>query len=79
MARSLGDLIDRLIVVNQKLWAVQDVIHKAAAAGEGVEADIVSKQVGLNSERCALMGELDECLLDASQGEVRVPPRVKIL
>lgn len=77
--RSLGELVDRLSIVNLKLWFVQDQIHTASRRHEGLDADTVRKSVDLNLERNRLMTEIDQCLADAvKSGEARVDPRVKI-
>lgn len=80
MPDTLGNLVDKLSIVNLKLWAVQDTVHKAAGTGKGVDADTVQKLVSLNLERNRLIREVDEALNSAAQaGKAPVDARVKIL
>ena len=80
MAETIGGLVDRLSICNCKLYAVQDVVHKAAAAGEGLDADTVAKLHSLNLTRNRLMSEIDKTLADAVQsGKAEVDPRIKIV
>lgn len=65
---SLGDLVDRLSIVNLKLWHVQSTVQIAEKAATGLGAEIVSRQVRLNAERNRLIAEIDQ-----TQGD---PPRV---
>jgi hypothetical protein len=79
MRDGLGSIIDRLITADLKLWAVQDIVHKAAAAGEGLDAETVQNLSSLNLERNRLMTAVDVCLKEAvSLGPV-VDDHVKIL
>lgn len=80
MSQTMGDLMDRLSIVNIKLYMVQDTVHHAAAAGEGLDPETVQKLTHLNLERSRLMTEVDECLRDAvATGSSRVDPRIKIV
>jgi len=55
------------------------VVHKAAKAGEGLEAETVARLHSLNLQRNALMTEIDVCLAEAVQsGEAEVDPRPKL-
>jgi len=65
---SLGSLVDRLSIVNMKIWKLQDWVHRAAADSKeqfsaGNTLDGVQKklaQIGdLNKERNRLMDEID--------------------
>lgn len=79
MAETLGSLVDKLSIINIKLWFTQDVVHKAGEAREGVPADVVMRLHQLNLQRNALMSEIDNTLAEAVQsGEVQVDPRYKI-
>jgi len=79
MMDTLGSLVDSLSIINLKLWHVQDVIHKAASNGEGVDAETVKKLVSLNLERARTMTAVDQCLRDAlASGSTHVDERVKI-
>jgi hypothetical protein len=80
MSETLGCLVDRLSICNIKIFMAMDVMHKAAAAGTGVDAETVQKLVSLNLERNRLMTSLDRCLKEAvSSGTTPVDDRVKIL
>ena len=80
MERTLGELVDRLITANIKLYMVQDTIHKAAANNEGLDADTVQKLKALNLDRNKTMTAIDQVLSDAvEQGEAEVDQRIKIL
>lgn len=72
MERTLGDLVDALITTNLKLWFVQDQVHKAADAGQGLDADTVQKLKALNLQRNRLMTAIDH------HGKTGVDPRVKL-
>jgi hypothetical protein len=76
---TLGSLVDKLITNNSKLWYCQDVVHKAAAAGEGLDADTVAKLHSLNLTRNRLMSEIDKTLANAVKtGVAEVDPHIKI-
>lgn len=80
MSDTLGSLVDKLITNNTKLWYVQDAVHNAAAAGEGLDADTVAKLHSLNLQRNRLMSEIDKCLADAVEsGRAEVDPRIKLV
>jgi hypothetical protein len=79
MSETLGGLVDKLTVVNLKLWFTQDQVHQAAQQGEGVGPETVAKLHSLNIHRNQLMSEIDICLAEAVQsGEAEVDPRPKI-
>lgn len=79
MAETLGSLVDKLSVVNLKLWFTQDVVHKAAKTNDGVNAETVARLHSLNLQRNSLMTEIDICLAEAVQsGEAEVDPRHKL-
>lgn len=79
MAETLGTLVDKLCTTNQKLWAVQDKVHKAAQEGEGLDPETVSKLHALNLQRNQLMAELDVLLSKAVEtGTAEINPQVKI-
>lgn len=78
MADTLGSLVDKLSIVNIKLFMVQDEVNLAAEAGEGLEAETVAKLRSLNLYRNKLATEIDQHLRNAvSSGEVEVDPRIK--
>jgi hypothetical protein len=72
MADSLGDLVDRLSIVNIKLFMVQERLNTAAREGTGLDADTVQKLSALNLERNRLMTAIDMV------GGTRVDARVKL-
>ena len=79
MAETLGSLVDKLCICNLKLYATQDVVHGAAAAGEGLDPETVAKLHTLNLQRNRLMTEIDHLLADAvASGHAEVDPRIKI-
>jgi len=75
MSETLGGLVDRLSIVNIKLWFVQDQIHQAEKRGQGLDAETVRKLVHLNLERNRLMTEIDEL---AASGKFRIDSRIKL-
>lgn len=79
MAETLGTLVDKLCITNLKLWHVQDEVHQAAEAGDGLEADTVAKLHALNLQRNGLMTEIDMLLSRAVEtGTSEVNQQVKI-
>lgn len=75
---SLGDLVDRISIVNIKLWFTQGEIHKAAKEGTGVSAEVASNLVSLNMERNRLMSEIDATFAEGVKtGQVRSQSRIK--
>ena len=67
MLESLGSLLDRLVIVNLKIWHLQDWVHRV----EGMTPQDFSQRnpqekIGalarLNKERNALMGEIDRLI-----------------
>ena len=72
MADSLGDLVDRLSIVNIKLFMVQERLNIAARDGTGLDADTVRSLSALNQERNRLMTAIDMA------GGSRVDARVKL-
>lgn len=79
MAETLGSLVDKLVTVNIKLYNVQDLVFGAADAGEGLDAETVSRLHALNQQRNKLMTEIDEVLdMAVSSGRAEVDPRIKL-
>jgi hypothetical protein len=72
VADCLGDLVDRLSIVNIKLFMVQERVHSAARDGVGIDADTVQKLSALNLERNRLMTAIDKA------GGGRVDAHVKL-
>lgn len=79
MSDTLGSLIDKLSIVNVKLFMVQEVVHNAAASGEGLDSDTVKKLHVLNSQRNRLITEIDLTFAGAVEsGRAEVDHRVKL-
>lgn len=80
MADSFGSLVDKLSIVNIKLYMVQDKVHEAAATGQALDVETTQQLVLLNQQRNALMREIDQLLHESvSTGKVIVDPRVKLV
>ena len=79
MAETLGTLVDKLSVVNIKLFMVQDIVSGAADAGDGLDSETVRKLHALNKQRNQLMSEIDVMLKEAVRsGNVVVDPHIKL-
>lgn len=77
---SLGELVDKLMTVNMKLWHVQDEVHEAYKTGTDLPAEAVQRLTSLNLDRNRLMTEVDECLDAAAKtGQAVVDSRIKIV
>ena len=59
MSETLGSLVDKLSIVNIKLYHVQDEVYAAEQAGDGLEAETVRKLAYLNRQRNKLATEID--------------------
>jgi hypothetical protein len=79
LAETIGSLIDKLSIVNVKLFMIQDQVHGAARAGVALSAEATGKLVSLNRQRNRLMTEIEE-LLDASirAGGAEIDSRPKL-
>lgn len=76
---TLGELIDRLVTANTKLFALQERFHEAAVMHAGLDADTVGKIDTLNRERNRLMTDIDRCLDESiHRGFAAIEPRVKL-
>jgi len=79
MAESLGDLVDRLSIVNVKLFMVQEKVNEAAKAGVGLDSNSTYRLVTLNLQRNDLMTRIDRVLAVAvSTGTTVVDARIKL-
>lgn len=77
--RTLGELVDRLVTCNVKLYHVQDVVHAAAREGTGIDAETVRKLADLNFERSRLMDAIDALFASGlASGKTEVERRVKM-
>ena len=80
MSDTLGSLVDKLSIVNVKLFHIQDCVHAAAREGGGLDAETTKKLVDLNRQRTVLMNEIDQMLAQAiDSGIVPLDPRTKLL
>lgn len=78
MAETLGSLVDKLSIVNLKLWHVQDRLQAAARQNQDLPASDAAALVSLNQERNKLATEIDRTLaLAIESGKVTVDPRHK--
>lgn len=76
---TLGSLVDRLTILNLKIWKVQDMVYKAARNGDGLDADTVAKLASLNLDRNETMTAIDELFAQCIRsGVAPVDARVKI-
>ena len=66
MAETLGNLIDKLTVVNLRIWAFEDI--KRTATDDPSIAEATRKTNVLNQQRNDLIQEIDELLLGLVQG-----------
>jgi hypothetical protein len=83
---TIGSLVDKLSIVNLKLWHVQDWVHKSesmttaefcANSKEGHEK--VKQLAALNKQRNALMTEIDRTVHEAIvAGKSKVEERIKL-
>ena len=83
---TLGSLVDKLSIVNLKLWNVQDWVHKATSkraikrqSKEQIAANL-EKLKTLNLQRNSLMNEIDTVFSEAvKKGAAPVEAKVKIV
>ena len=66
---TFGNLIDKLTIVNLKIWNQEDLKRDPKATDKQI-ADATRKTNVLNVQRNDLIQELDEMLIAASQGKV---------
>lgn len=73
MKVTVGNLIDQLIVTNQKIWALEDLKRKTDATDKEV-ADATRKTNVLNVQRNTLIQSIDEELGQRSflQGDTKI-------
>ena len=65
---TFGNLIDKLTIVNLKIWNLEDI--KRDSKEDKVIADATRKTNTLNQQRTDLIQEIDEMLIDAANGKV---------
>lgn len=73
MKITIGNLIDQLIVTNQKIWAFEDIKRKKDASDHEV-AEATRKTNTLNVFRNKLIQAIDEALGEKSflQGDTKI-------
>ena len=64
---TFGNLIDKLTIVNLKIWSFEDV--KRDSTDDKVIADATRKTNILNQQRTDLIQELDEMFINAANGK----------
>jgi hypothetical protein len=65
---TFGNLVDKLTIVNMKIWKYEDIKRDSNINDEIVEA--TKKTNLLNQQRNDLIQEIDEMLIEASQGKI---------
>ena len=65
---TFGNLIDKLTIVNLKIWNLEDI--KRDSEDDKSIADATRKTNILNQQRTDLIQEIDEMLIDASNGKI---------
>jgi len=70
MEYSIGELIDRLIVVNNKIWHCVEIVESARQPNQAV-ADAARKAQKLNRERTQLINEINH-LLGSSREDIKI-------
>ena len=79
MSETLGSLVDKLSIVNIKLFMVQEKVFTAERDKSGLDAETVQKLSALNRQRNLLATEIDELLHQAVvDGKAVVDYRPKV-
>lgn len=68
MAETIGSLIDKLSIMNLKLWHQEEIKHDPKANDKTV-ADSARKIGILNKQRNDLIEEIDEAMLRVANGQ----------
>lgn len=66
---TFGNVIDKLTIVNLKIWKYEDI--KREATDDKIIADATRKTNILNQQRNDLIQEIDEMLIDAANGIIK--------
>ena len=66
MADTIGNLIDKLSIVNIRIWMLEDT--KRESKSDKVVADATRKTNILNQQRVDIIQEIDELVLGLSNG-----------
>lgn len=69
---TIGNLVDKLTIVNLKLWHLEEIAHEQSASDSEVAAAKRKIDV-LNLQRHSLIEELDTLLQEVITGEKKVP------
>jgi len=72
MAETLGSLVDKLSVMNLKLWHQEEVKHRTSLEVSKI-ADAARKIGVLNKQRNDLIQEIDEMVVEIAKGN---PPKI---
>jgi len=65
---TFGNLIDKLTIVNLKIWKFEDI--KRSSDKDDEIADATRKTNVLNQQRNDLIQEIDEMFISASKGKI---------
>lgn len=65
---TFGNLIDKLTIVNLKIWKYEDI--KRDSNNDKEIADATRKTNILNQQRTDLIQEIDEMLIEAASGKI---------
>ena len=65
---TFGNLIDKLTIVNLKIWKFEDI--KRESKDDKEIADATRKTNILNQQRNDLIQEIDEMLIESSKGNI---------
>ena len=68
---TFGNLVDKLTVTNLKIWMLEDVKRGKDASDKQI-ADATKKTNVLNQQRNDLIQELDEMIIDANKGKLKM-------
>jgi len=78
MAETLGSLIDKLSIANNRLWHLEDV-RRDLSLPDSERLAAADKVSIVNQQRNNLIDEIDQFLADAIEGGVSITdPKVKI-
>ena len=69
MAETLGSLVDKLSIVNIRLWHLEDTRRDKSLPDEK-RLEAADKVSDVNKQRNNLIDEVDQFLLDAKEGRV---------
>lgn len=79
MSDTLGSLVDKLSIVNVKLFMCQDRVFEAEKTQSGLDAETVASLTALNRQRNKLMSEIDRAFADGVfEKRVAVEERIKL-